>query len=201
MGEASHGYARRVRQRLSDGWLRDARVRPSPHYDDRPAGATMDAIVVHAISLPPGGRERKWVEQLFHGQLPPDQHPYFAEIATLRVSAHVVIDRDGGVTQFVPLHKRAWHAGVSAYGGRERWNDFSVGIELIGDDDTPFEGEQYRALARVITAVRRACPTMTVPSIVGHCDIAPGRKTDPGPHFSWQRLAAITGLDVGGPRD
>lgn len=158
---------------------------PSLNCDDRPAETDINLVVVHAISLPPnqfGGDE---VERLFTNSLDPAAHPYFATIATLRVSAHFFIRRDGSITQFVSCDRRAWHAGVSAWRGRERCNDFSIGIELEGCDDLPFEVPQYEALARLVSALALRYPLRY---IAGHEDIAPGRKTDPGPCFDWQRL-------------
>ena len=144
-------------------------------------------MVVHAISLPPDSFGGPGVEQLFTNTLPAEAHPYYAGIASLRVSAHFFIRRDGSVIQFVPVHLRAWHAGVSSWRGRERCNDFSIGIELEGCDTLPFAAVQYRRLARLIARLRRRLP---IEDIVGHADIAPGRKTDPGPHFDWGRLRA-----------
>ena len=131
------------------------------------------------------------IEQLFTNQLDWTAHSYFKQIEGMRVSSHVLIRRDGQVVQFVPFHARAWHAGVSQYQGRERCNDFSVGIELEGTDDTAYEAEQYRELARVILALCRAYPTLSVDHLVGHSDVAPGRKTDPGECFDWPRLRAM----------
>jgi AmpD protein len=146
---------------------------------------------VHGISLPPGDYGGPWIDALFTNTLDPAVHPYFREIAALRVSAHVLIRRDGEVVQYVPFEQRAWHAGQSRYGGRECCNDFSIGIELEGDDDHPYEAAQYRVLAEVCRALIRAYPALSPPRIVGHSDISPGRKTDPGPHFDWPRLHAL----------
>lgn len=160
----------------------------SPHFDLRPGGIAPDLIVVHGISLPPGRFDGPWIDRLFTGGLPPDGHPYFREIAGLRVSAHVLIRRDGEVVQYVPFAQRAWHAGASQYRGRSTCNDFSVGIELEGSDDIAYEDAQYRELASVIAGLLTAYPTLSREHIVGHSDIAPGRKTDPGPVFDWKRL-------------
>ncbi len=171
------------------GLLDSARQAPSPNADARPDADDISLIVVHCISLPPGEFDAgsDWIERFFCNDLPADAHPYFAEICDMRVSAHVLIRRDGGVVQFVPFHRRAWHAGVSNYKGRERCNDFSVGVELEGTDDGPFEDAQYDALAQLVTALRRTYPRIG-DNIAGHSDIAPGRKTDPGSGFDWPRL-------------
>lgn len=169
------------------GLLSGARYRPSPHCDDRPPGTAIDLLVIHGISLPPGEFGGPWIEKLFMGELPAEAHPYFREIAALRVAAHLLIRRDGSVLQFVPFYKRAWHAGVSRFQGREACNDFSIGIEIEGDDTTPYAAPQYATLAAVTAALMRAYPGISTARIVGHSDIAPGRKTDPGPAFDWAR--------------
>lgn len=171
------------------GLLRGARQVPSPNADDRPAGCCPDLIVVHGISLPPGEFGGPWIEALFTNRLDPQAHPSFHELSALRVSAHVLIRRDGELVQFVPLTKRAWHAGASLHCGRERCNDFSVGIELEGADTIPYTAEQYATLGRVVHALRQWAPSLRVAPIVGHSDIAPGRKSDPGPSFDWGRFA------------
>jgi len=160
----------------------------SPHCDDRPDGVVIDAMVIHAISLPPGYFETEAISDFFLGCLDADAHPYFKEIATLKVSAHFLIDREGGIIQFVPVIRRAWHAGNSSLIGRARVNDFSVGIELVGSDDTWFTNRQYGTLTSLTEALQCAWPTITAERIVGHSDIAPGRKSDPGPHFDWARF-------------
>jgi len=160
----------------------------SPNCDDRPAGVEPALIVVHGISLPPGQFGNGWVERFFSNDLPADADPYFATICDLEVSAHILIGRDGALTQFVPFGKRAWHAGRSAYCGRTACNDFSVGIELEGTDDVPYTAAQYRSLASLIAALRRAYPSLATAEVVGHSDIAPGRKTDPGAAFEWPEL-------------
>jgi AmpD protein len=144
-------------------------------------------VVVHAISLPPGEFGGSAIEQLFLNRLDPSAHAYYATIVGLKVSAHFVVRRDGALVQFVPCERRAWHAGASTWRGRTRCNDFSIGIELEGADDVPFEDAQYAVLAFLIKALQRAYPIL---DIVGHSDIAPGRKTDPGPHFDWPRFRA-----------
>jgi AmpD protein len=169
-------------------WLDGVRHCPSPHQDDRPDGMNIDLLVIHSISLPPGKFGGPFIDQLFTQTLDSKAHPYFAEIAQLRVSAHLLIRRTSEVVQYVPFIKRAWHAGVSSFGGRERCNDFSIGIELEGCDEVTYTDEQYQQLARVIRILRSAWPILTKERIVGHSDIAPGRKTDPGPLFDWDRL-------------
>ncbi len=165
---------------------------PSPNCDARPEGGVVEVLIVHAISLPPGRFGGHAVEQFFCGTLDAGEHPYFREIEALKVSAHVLIRRDGGLIQFVPFHMRAWHAGESWCEGRSRVNDFSVGLELEGCDETPFEDAQYEALAALTRALMQAYPAVTRERIYGHCHIAPQRKTDPGPHFDWRRyLAAV----------
>jgi AmpD protein len=167
-----------------------ARQCDSPNRDARPPGATVDLIVVHGISLPPGRYDGDEVEAFFGNRLDAGRHPFYATIEGLRVSAHFYVRRDGRLVQFVPVHERAWHAGLSRYGGRDACNDFSVGIELEGCDDEPYDDRQYPVLAGLIQALRRAYPTLGSTPPVGHSDIAPGRKTDPGPHFDWPRLNA-----------
>lgn len=169
------------------GLVEGARYVPSPNCDDRPDGAGIDVLVIHSISLPPGQFGGPGIEQLFCNRLDPAEHPYYREIHRLEVSAHLLIRRDGSVCQFVPLHRRAWHAGQSCCEGRTRVNDFSIGIELEGADDVPFEDAQYRVLGDITRALLQAYPAITPARIYGHADIAPGRKTDPGPHFDWAR--------------
>ena len=171
------------------GLVADAYFLPSPHCDARPQGVVPDLIVIHGISLPPGEFGGAWIDDLFLGRLDATAHPFFAGIAHLRVSAHVLIRRDGAVTQYVPFHLRAWHAGVSSFEGRAGCNDFSIGIELEGTDDTPYTEAQYLSLARVIAELQQAYPSLR--AIAGHEDIAPGRKTDPGASFEWSRLEAL----------
>ncbi len=173
------------------GWIDGARAVVSPNRDARPPGCPPELIVVHGISLPPGEFGGGWIDRLFTNTLPEDAHPYFAEIAALRVSAHVLVDREGALTQYVAFHERAWHAGESAHCGRTACNDFGVGIELEGTDDVPYTGAQYATLAGVVAALRQTYPTLRGADIVGHSDVAPGRKTDPGPSFDWARLRAL----------
>jgi AmpD protein len=172
------------------GRLRGVRQVLSAHQDARPAGVLPELIIVHGISLPPGEYGGPWIDRLFTGGLPPDAHPYFAPIAAVRVSAHLLVRRDGALVQYVPFHARAWHAGVSEYQGRTGCNDFSIGIELEGTDDAAYEPAQYQALAAAIRALLRAYPGLHRDRVVGHSDVAPGRKTDPGLSFDWARLRA-----------
>lgn len=170
----------------NDGVLTGARQVVSPNQDERPSGMVAELVVIHNISLPPGEFGGDGVERLFTNRLDPGAHPYYRDIHQLKVSAHFFIRRDGELVQFVPCGRRAWHAGVSQWQGRERCNDFSIGIELEGDDATLFEDAQYVALNTLLAALRQAYP---ITGIVGHSDIAPGRKTDPGPCFDWNRVA------------
>jgi N-acetyl-anhydromuramoyl-L-alanine amidase len=178
------------------GLLELARQEPSPNCDDRPPGVEPDLIVVHGISLPPGEFGGPWIDLLFTNALPPDGHPYFAEVAGLHVSAHLLIRRTGEVVQYVPFQRRAWHAGVSSWAGRERCNDYSIGIELEGADHSPYESTQYAMLARVIAELCRSYPQLTPDRIVGHSDVAPGRKSDPGPSFDWPRLRSLVQFEL-----
>ncbi|MCW8905599.1 1,6-anhydro-N-acetylmuramyl-L-alanine amidase AmpD [Sedimenticola sp.] len=173
------------------GWLESARRCPSPNQDERPESCAVDLLVIHGISLPPDQYGGPWIDRLFLNQLPPDEHPYFAQIHQMRVSSHLLIRRDGERVQYVPLHRRAWHAGQSCFAGRERCNDFSIGIELEGSDDTPYTDEQYRVLAETIREIQQHYPAINDTRITGHCDIAPSRKTDPGPAFDWQYLKQL----------
>jgi AmpD protein len=170
------------------GLLAGVRQVLSPHFDARPAGVAPELIVVHGISLPAGEFGGPWIDRLFTGNLPPDAHPSFRDTAVLRVSAHAVIRRDGALTQFVPFGMRAWHAGRSEYQGRSGCNDFSIGIELEGADAIPYADAQYESLGALVAALLEAYPTLSWERIAGHSDIAPGRKTDPGPAFQWARL-------------
>lgn len=176
---------------VDSGLIQGARFVPSPNHDARPASVRPDLIVVHGISLPPDEYGGPWIDRLFTNALPRDMHPYFEQIAGLRVSTHVLIRRDGEWVQYVPLHLRAWHAGASTYEGRERCNDFSIGIELEGSDEVPYEPAQYRELAHLIRLLCDTYPTLATTRLVGHSDIAPGRKTDPGAAFDWPRLRAL----------
>ena len=168
-----------------DGWLADVRRRPSPNHDARPPGTEIDLVVVHGISLPPGEFGSGAVSRLFCNELDASEHPLYAGLAQVRVSAHALIDRRGGVTQYVSLLDRAWHAGESCHDGRPACNDFSIGIELEGTDTTPYEPVQYGALCRVVRAAMDRWPAIRPDRIVGHSDVSPGRKSDPGPAFDW----------------
>lgn len=173
---------------LATGLLTGARQVLSPFCDPRPANVTPDLLVVHGISLPPGEFGGPWIDRLFTGDLPGSAHPSFEERVGLRVSAHVLIRRDGELVQYVPFTLRAWHAGVSRYRGREGCNDFSIGVELEGADTVPYTDAQYEALTRLATALLRSYRSLAPEHIVGHSDVAPGRKTDPGGVFDWVRL-------------
>lgn len=180
------------------GLLQGARQCPSPNFSQRPAGLPIDLIVIHSISLPPGAFGGPWIDALFTNQLDPQAHAAFAPIAGLRVSAHVLIRRDGEIVQYVPFHLRAWHAGVSVYEGRENCNDYSIGIELEGSDDQAFEAPQYLCLAQTVRALLQSYPNLRRERITAHSTIAPGRKTDPGPHFDWAHFHALLQRDLQG---
>lgn len=173
------------------GLLIDKEFIESPNYDERTSIEDISLLVVHGISLPPNEFGGEGVKQLFTNQLDADEHPYYKEIEGLKVSAHAFIRRDGELIQFVPFHKRAWHAGVSCFDGREKCNDFSIGIELEGTDDLLYTESQYQVLALLIKAIRKAYPNIKRENLVGHSDIAPGRKTDPGEVFDWQKLQGL----------
>ncbi|VAW65315.1 1,6-anhydro-N-acetylmuramyl-L-alanine amidase [hydrothermal vent metagenome] len=164
----------------------------SANHDNRPEAMPVSLIVIHNISLPPGEFGGPYISQLFTNQLNKDEHPYFEDIYQLRVSSHVLIRRDGEVIQYVPFHFRAWHAGVSVYHNKTSCNDFSIGIELEGTDNIPYEARQYTQLAELITELRRSYPGISKDAITGHSDISPGRKTDPGPAFDWNKLQQLT---------
>jgi len=181
---------------IKNGWLATACRLPSANCDERPADSEVDLVVIHGISLPPGEFGEGWIEDLFCNQLDPAAHPSFRDICELKVSAHVLIRRDGSVVQFVPFDKRAWHAGESNFEGRVRCNDFSIGIELEGTDELAYESAQYRVLARLVSLLMTLYPGITPQHIVGHCDIAPGRKTDPGASFDWQMFRLMLQDDI-----
>ncbi|MFP5439899.1 MAG: 1,6-anhydro-N-acetylmuramyl-L-alanine amidase AmpD [Gammaproteobacteria bacterium] len=172
------------------GWVRHAQRVPSPNHNARPAGTEVSLLVIHNISLPPGKFGGSWIADLFCNRLDHDAHPFFATLRGLEVSAHFLVRRDGSLVQFVSIDERAWHAGKSSFDGRENCNDFSIGIELEGTDDRPFTQRQYRRLVALSVLLLRACPGITPERVVGHSDIAPGRKTDPGPCFDWPRYRA-----------
>jgi AmpD protein len=167
------------------GWLDGVRRVDSPNCDDRPAGMAVELVVIHNISLPPGQFGGEGIVELFSNRLDPAEHPYYATIEGLRVSAHFLIRRDGETIQFISCDRRAWHAGVSSWWGRERCNDFSIGIELEGTDELAFTDAQYDGLDRLLQALYRRYP---ITEVVGHADIAFGRKTDPGPGFDWTKV-------------
>ncbi|BAP43483.1 1,6-anhydro-N-acetylmuramyl-L-alanine amidase AmpD [Pseudomonas sp. 21LCFQ02] len=181
----------------ASGWCRGINHCPSPNFNARPAGE-ISLLVIHNISLPPACFKTGHVQALFQNRLDPGAHPYFEGIAELRVSAHFLIERDGEVSQFVSCLERAWHAGVSSFEGREGCNDFSIGIELEGTDDQPFTDLQYTALVELTRQLRQAWPGITVERICGHSDIAPQRKTDPGPCFDWERFRQAVQQVCGG---
>ncbi len=195
MGHSSE-TSQATRPIILEGWLTSARQIPSPNFSPRPATA-IDLLVIHNISLPPGEFGGDYVDALFCNCLDPARHSYFAEICHLQVSAHLLVDRAGDITQYVNFNDRAWHAGQSSFCGRENCNDFSIGIELEGCDEQAFTESQYHSLTRVTRLIRASYPAITADRIVGHSDISPGRKTDPGPFFDWPRyLLAIESRDL-----
>jgi AmpD protein len=173
---------------IKDGWLDQVEKIPSPNFEERPQNAEVALLVVHAISLPPGQYGGGYIQQFFINRLDTQAHEYFAEIAGMRVSAHCLVERSGNIIQFVSFDDRAWHAGASIWGERENCNDFSIGIELEGCDDDAFEPAQYEALAQLVICLRKQYPAISEQALCGHSDIAPGRKTDPGPCFDWAKL-------------
>lgn len=173
---------------IENGWLVGIDHIPSPNCDDRPDPGDISLIVIHGISLPPGEFGGDWIARLFTNTLPQDGHPYFAQIHQLKESAHALIRRDGRIVQFVPFHRRAWHAGTSSYEGRQRCNDFSIGIELEGTDDTAYEDAQYGAIEGLVKTLIDDYQRLSWDRLVGHSDIAPGRKTDPGARFDWEKV-------------
>ena len=182
----------------SPGWLPQARRIISPNWDERPPGLSVDLLVIHGVSLPPGEFGGPWIDALFQNRLDPEAHPYFRPIAGLRVSSHLLIRRDGELIQYVDLRKRAWHAGVSSFLGRERCNDYAIGIELEGADEVPYTAAQYQTLAETSRDLLARFPAITLKRIVGHSTIAPGRKTDPGPAFDWDRYRRLLAMCQGG---
>lgn len=180
-----------MRLDFASGWLMDVRRVPSPNCDERTPGTVIDLLVIHGISLPPCQYGGGYIDRLFTNTLDGETHPYFKAICTLRVSAHALIERTGEITQYVSLHRRAWHAGVSSFRGRPACNDFSVGIELEGCDEEPYEEEQYRVLADLTRLLMRTWPGIQEDRIVGHADIASDRKADPGPAFDWGYFRAL----------
>lgn len=177
--------------RIDQGWLSTATALASPNADSRPDKSDISLLVIHNISLPPGQFGGGHVAELFTNTLDPNTHPYFAEIANFKVSAHLLIDREGVVIQFVPFDQRAWHAGVSAFAGRPACNDFSIGIELEGTDTDPYTHLQYECLVKITQCLIAEYPALSSERVAGHSDIAPDRKTDPGPAFDWARFKAL----------
>ncbi|HXM82200.1 MAG TPA: 1,6-anhydro-N-acetylmuramyl-L-alanine amidase AmpD [Burkholderiales bacterium] len=175
-----------------EGLLQGARYVASPNCDERPPGTAITLLVLHSISLPPGEYGGDAIERLFTNRLDPAAHPYFREIAGLELSSHFLIRRDGELLQFVPVQRRAWHAGASCWRGRSRCNDFSIGVELEGAEDSPFEAIQYERLDHLVRALRGFLP---LNDVAAHSDVAPGRKSDPGAHFDWARLLAELARD------
>ena len=171
-----------------EGWLEQSNKIPSPNFDDRPKNTEIKLIVIHNISLPPENFNRSNIEKLFLNKLDFDSHEYFKEIRDLKVSSHFLIDREGQITQFVSVYKRAWHAGKSNFENEDNCNDFSIGIEMIGSDNSIFENKQYASLKKLIKSLKKVFPKILEDNIVGHSDIAPGRKTDPGPFFDWTKI-------------
>ena len=171
-----------------NGWLSGVCKLASPNHDHRPPGTSIDTLVIHNISLPPDQFGGSGIQNFFTNQLDTDAHPYYVQLKGVKVSSHFLVRRDGGIIQFVPCRQRAWHAGMSNWQGRTRCNDFSIGIELEGSDFVPFADAQYAALARLTRYLQRTYP---IRNIVGHSDIAPGRKTDPGPFFDWVRYRSV----------
>jgi len=173
------------------GWFGQARKLPSPNQDARPSGCQVEVVIIHAISLPPGRFGGPDIEHFFLNKLAVDRHPSYAQISTLQVSAHFLIRRDGEMVQFVSVKDRAWHAGVSCCRGRESVNDFSIGIELEGTDQSHFTESQYGSLQCLLLNIQSCYPHMNGSCLYGHSDIAPGRKTDPGPCFDWARTRSM----------
>jgi len=176
---------------IKKGWLSTARHLASPNCDDRPEKTDINLLVIHCISLPPDEFGGPWIDAFFTNALDPDQHPYFREIRQLKVSSHLLIRRNGECVQYVPFHKRAWHAGESAYDNDPNCNDYSIGIELEGSENLPYEEIQYKILADVTRSILDNYPAMTKDRITGHCDIAPERKKDPGPYFDWEKYRTL----------
>ncbi len=178
-------------QTIENGLLKDVRFVESPNKNNRPYPTDIRLIIVHGISLPPDEFGGCWIDDFFMNQLDPKAHPYFEEIHNMEVSSHLLIRRDGSVTQYVPFNQRAWHAGLSCYDGKENCNDFSIGIELEGADHIPYTDEQYTELSRCCQMLIQHYPLLTEGAVVGHCDVAPRRKTDPGDSFDWGKLRQL----------
>ena len=177
--------------KIINHWLRQATKVPSPNYDGRPEGEAISLMVIHCISLPPEQFGGDYIDQLFCNQLNPENHPYFKEVYQLKVSAHLLIKRTGVIVQYVAFDKRAWHAGISEYKGRQRCNDFSIGIELEGSENQPYTEIQYEQLITVSDTLINHYPDLSAQQIVGHSDIAPGRKMDPGAFFNWDKVLDV----------
>ena len=190
------GVLFKMKLSIKNGLLSNARLNLSPNCDNRPTEGDISLIVIHNISLPPNQYGGSGIDQLFTNTLDKDEHPFYAEIHQLRVSSHLLIRRDGEIVQYVPFDKRAWHAGVSQFLGRDVCNDFSIGIEMEGSDFEPFKDEQYLALEAVLKTLIKTYPHLTTDRIIGHEHIAPGRKTDPGPFFDWLRLSEALNADL-----
>lgn len=172
---------------IINGWLTPCKVLQSPHFDLRPNPQEISLLIIHYISLPPEQFGGHYIDDLFQGKLDYNAHPYFTQLENMRVSAHCLINRQGEITQYVNFQHRAWHAGVSQFEGREKCNDFSIGIELEGSNTQPFTSKQYRTLTALTQVIMQNYPLITTERIVGHCDVAPTRKIDPGQYFDWQQ--------------
>ena len=181
---------------IKQGWVQGVKHAPSPHFDTRPEQQAISLLVIHNISLPPGEFGGPYIEDLFLGRLDCTAHPFFEQLDGLRVSAHCLIRRDGSLVQFVDFNHRAWHAGVSCFDGIERCNDFSIGIELEGTDTQDYSEAQYTCLHALTTSILKAYPEINPERITGHEHIAPGRKTDPGPAFDWEKYKARLEADL-----
>lgn len=179
--------SQKLKLHINNGWLNPVRKVLSPHFDARPDVRDISLLVIHYISLPPEQFGGGFIDEFFQGKLDPTLHPYFAEIYQIRVSAHCLIERDGRITQYVNFNDRAWHAGLSEFAGREKCNDFSIGIELEGSNEQPFTDAQYQALSQLTEQIMQTYPLINKERIVGHNHIAPERKIDPGQYFDWHR--------------
>jgi len=182
-----------IKVNASTGRVHGARWQPSPNCDERPGGMTPELLVIHCISLPPRRFGGPFIDALFTNCLDPGSDPSFCDLADVNVSAHLLIRRNGAMVQFVSCNQRAWHAGPSSFGGREACNDFSIGVELEGSEDVAYRRAQYLCLTRLYIALVQAYPALAANPVVGHSDIAPGRKTDPGPSFDWRQFALAVG--------
>ncbi|WNO09639.1 1,6-anhydro-N-acetylmuramyl-L-alanine amidase AmpD [Teredinibacter sp. KSP-S5-2] len=176
---------------IMNGWLNSARHLPSPNYNQRPEGCRVSLLLIHNISLPPEQFGGGYIEDFFLNKLNPEIHPYFQTIHTLTVSSHCLIDRFGGIIQFVSFDDRAWHAGRSVYDGVSECNDYSIGVELEGADNIPYTEQQYNTLVELTKVLFKCYPEITPNRIAGHSDVAPGRKTDPGPAFDWHKYQTM----------